>query len=1025
MAYRSAFVRESSDQNQVYCRFGRVLLLCLLLSVLTTTEASAQYRVEHYTTGNGLPQNTISAITQTRDGYLWFATYDGLVRYDGMRFTNLDKGNSPGISSNQFLSLFEDDQGRLWAGTADSGLVGYYKGVFTSLTPAQGLPNKYVGRMQRSEDGLPILFFDTGEYNYLRWTGDQRLTSANIFLWTAEQSFVPIDERPVNEFIDRSQARWVIEPGKLMRFKGGQQTSFPVQLTLDEFFRFRYEDRAGNIWFASRDNQVYLIAGDTLKHYTQVDGLPSYSTIKFAGEDLEGNVWLYSQRRVMRYRDGHFTIYTAKDGINSKNIRAAFCDRDGAIWVGTNENGLYRLTRQFLTAYSQSDGLLANIVYPIIEDHTGAIWIGGGGGMSRFADGRFTGYLLDPSRKPRYKIVAAAPPEKFPGSGAQSFCEDREGGLWIGIETGVLLMKNGQLTDRSELTQSVAPDAIFEDRAGNLWFGTTKGLFKAQAGKSTLYTTKEGLPNNGVTVIYEDHQGTIWVGTRGGLARSVGDRFAPLTAEDGLAGNRIRSLYEDRDGALWIGTFDSGLTRLKDGRFTVYTVQTGLFNNGVFQILEDRRDNFWISCNRGIYRTSRSQLNDYAEGKIAAIHSVAYGTQEGMLSVECNGERQPAGIKARDGKLWFPNQKGIVMIDPEAAPHDLPPPLAAIAAVMVDRKSANFKDGITLEPGQANLEIQFTAPCSVKSEYVRFKFQLAGLDEEWTEAGTQRSVFYPRLPPGHYTFQVIAANFDGVWNETGTTLQIYMKPYFYQTKWFYAACALGFLMLAATIYILRVRQLKAIGRRLTQLVAERTADLVERTEQLVVANEKLNQLATLDGLTNIANRRRFTNFLEQEWQRARRAQTPISLLLMDVDYFKLYNDTYGHQGGDDCLKQVAGVLRDSIRRASDLAARYGGEEFAVILSETETEGAMVVGESIRMQIEALQIPHRSSKVNSVVTISLGVATLIPSPEVTADELIAAADQALYHAKEQGRNRCVAQVEAQAVDHTAQGCPQVV
>jgi diguanylate cyclase (GGDEF)-like protein len=1017
MAYRSAFACESPDHllliKRVYRLLGRALLFGLLLSGPTTVKALAQYRFDHYTAGNGLPQNTISAITQTRDGFLWFATYDGLVRYDGMRFTVLNKGNSQGISSNQFLSLFEDNRGMLWAGTAESGLVGYYNGSFTSITPAQGLPGKYIGRMQRSEEGLPILFFDTGDHNYLRWAKDQRPTSANIFLWTAEQSFVPIDERPVNEFTDRSNTRWVIEPGRLIRFKDGQQTSFPVTLTLDEFFRFHYEDRAGNVWFASRDNHVYVISGDTLKHYTQLDGLPSYSTIKFAGEDLEGNVWIYSQRRIIRYRNGNFTIYTEKDGINSRDIKAAFCDRDGTIWVGTNENGLYRLTRQFLTSYSQADGLLGNIVYPIIEDQAGAIWIGGGGGMTRFADGKFMGYLFDQSRKDQYKIVSTAPPEKFPGSGAQSFCEDREGGLWIGIAKGVLRMKDGLLSDRSALVQTAATDAIFEDRVGNLWFGTTKGLFKVQAGKSTLYTTKEGLPSNGITVIYEDRQGTLWVGTRGGLAHSVGDGFTSLTLEDGLSGNRIRCLYEDRDGALWIGTFDSGLTRLKDGRMTVYTVQTGLFNNGVFQILEDQRDNFWISCNSGIYRVSRRQLNDYAEGKISTIHCVAYGTQEGMISIECNGEHQPAGIKTRDGKFWFPNQKGVVVIDPEAVAHDLPPPLAAIGSVMIDRKIAIFKDGVTLEPGQANLEIQFTAPCSVKSEYVQFKFKLVGLDEQWTEAGTQRSVFYPRLPPGHYAFQVIASSLDGVWHETGATLQINMKPYFYQTRWFYTICVLGGLMLGATIYGLRVRRLKAIGQRLTQLVAERTADLVERTEQLEVANEKLNQLATLDGLTNIANRRRFTNFLEQEWLRAQREQTPISLLLMDVDYFKLYNDTYGHQGGDDCLKQVAGVLRNTIKRSSDLAARYGGEEFVIILGRTETEGALSVGETIRMQIEALQIPHSSSKVNSVVTISLGVATLIPSPGVTADDLIATADQALYRAKEQGRNRCVAQIEVLA------------
>jgi diguanylate cyclase (GGDEF)-like protein len=290
------------------------------------------------------------------------------------------------------------------------------------------------------------------------------------------------------------------------------------------------------------------------------------------------------------------------------------------------------------------------------------------------------------------------------------------------------------------------------------------------------------------------------------------------------------------------------------------------------------------------------------------------------------------------------------------------------------------------------------------------RVRLAGLDDEWAEADTQRSVFYPHLPPGHYTFQVIAANSDGLWNETGATLDVYMKPHFYQTKWFFALWVMAAVCMAASIYGLRVRHLKANQKRLTKLVAERTSALVERTEQLEVANDRLNQLATLDGLTNIANRRRFTEFLQQEWNRARRSQITLSLLLMDVDYFKLYNDTYGHQGGDECLQQVAAVLDQTIKRAADLAARYGGEEFAVILSDTDRDGAFRVAETIRAQIAALKIPHSGSKVNDWVTVSVGVASLIPGRHNQPEELIAIADRALYQAKENGRNCCRAEVE---------------
>ncbi|MCI0489048.1 MAG: diguanylate cyclase [Blastocatellia bacterium] len=536
-------------------------------------------------------------------------------------------------------------------------------------------------------------------------------------------------------------------------------------------------------------------------------------------------------------------------------------------------------------------------------------------------------------------------------------------------------------------------------------------MFKERDGVWTSYTVKDGLPHNEVTALCEDTRGNLWIGTRGGLARLAGDRFVSFTEKDGLVGGRTRCIYEDRDGDLWIGTFDSGLSRHRDGQFTSYTTREGLFNNGVFQILEDSRDNFWISCNRGIYRVSRKQLNDYADGKVTVISCVAYGKPDGMLSIECNGEQQPAGIKAQDGKLWFPTQGGVVVIDPELVPYNSEPPPVLIESVMISGKTASFENGVVLEPGLTDLEINYSAPGSVKAEYVQFKYRLVGLDDQWTDTGRQRAVRYSHLPPGRYSFKVIAANSDGVWNETGATLEIYKRPYFYQTGWFFALCVAAFLIIVASVYALRVQRLKANERRLTRIVAERTAELVERTEQLEVANDKLKELASLDGLTNIPNRRCFAEFLHQEWMRSVRSQTPLSLLLMDVDHFKAYNDTYGHQSGDECLKRVAAVLNESIKRPTDLAARYGGEEFVVVLSDTDKKGALKVAETIRSRVETLRIPHSESKVSQYVTLSIGVATAIPRRESGMDDLVSAADQALYRAKENGRNRCWEESEA--------------
>jgi diguanylate cyclase (GGDEF)-like protein len=987
----------------------RALSVLLLICAFTSVEAGAQYRFEQFTTSNGLPQNTVAAIIQTSDGYLWFATYDGLVRYDGVRFTIFDKGNTSGIGSNRFSTLCGDTQGTLWIGTIDQGLLRYRDGLFTSITTEQGLPENNVTKVQRSEDERMLIF--TGN-SQLLWTEEQTLSSHNISLWNANHSITSAAANQLHEYVDRSGRRWRLEPERLLRLQGNQHTAFEVKITPDEFLQFRYEDRAGNLWFGSKKNGVYLIEGDSLKHFAELIEPKAIMPVRIGGEDNEGHVWLFSDNKLLRYKDGQFTSYTGKDGLQSQRIRDVFCDREGSIWVGTNERGVYRLSRRFLSVYTEQQGLLEDITYPIYEDRTGNIWAGSGVGMTRIGSGKTNAYPLVLSGKSnRSEVIIGSLTDKRPKITPRCFYEDKNGNLWIGTNDGLLTLKDGKLRWQPQVVSDTYVSTIIEDRAGNLWFGTGKGLIKYQAGKTTPYTLDQGLPDSRVDMLFEDSLSKLWIGTRGGLACLADGQITSFAKTGSGVASQIRSIYEDSEGILWVGTFDSGLNRYKDGQFINYNTQTGLFNNGVFQILEDRRGNFWMSSNRGIYRISRQQLNDFADKKISVINCVAYGSQDGMPSAECNGGRQPAGVKARDGKLWFPTMGGIVVIDPEAVPYNEQPPLPTIESVKINQKTVAFKEGIQIEPFQTDLEIHYTAPSSIKAEHIHFKYKLEGLNEDWVDAGTRRSVQYSHLPPGNYTFKLIAANSDGVWTETATTMNVLMKPFFYQTRLFLAMWALIFVAAGVTIYAMRVRRLKANERRLTTVVAERTAELVERSEQLEIANKRLEQLATLDGLTNIANHRRFKEFLAQQWHYSQREQQPLSLLLMDVDYFKLYNDTYGHQGGDGCLKQIAAVLGETIKRTTDLAARYGGEEFVVILSNTDQEGAVQVAERIRVLVEALQIVHIASAVNPYVTLSIGIASTIPNQEMEAADLIAAADRALYHAKEHGRNCCRTDVDA--------------
>lgn len=351
-----------------------------------------------------------------------------------------------------------------------------------------------------------------------------------------------------------------------------------------------------------------------------------------------------------------------------------------------------------------------------------------------------------------------------------------------------------------------------EDRSGAYWIGAATGVVRYQNGAVTRFTTRDGLAGNDTKVIIEDGQGGLWLGSYGGLTHYQDGRFTAWTEKDGLPGATVRSLKQDPDGTLWIGTYDSGLGRFKDGRFTRYTTQDGLFDNGVFQILEDDFGWLWMSCNRGIYRVRKQELQDFAAGKIKAVTCLAYNKSDGMPSTECNGGRWPAGVKTRDGKLWFPTMAGVAMIDPASVNANTQPPPVVIEEMRINNQPAPLEawdaaihdpnSALQIYPGQDNFEIAYTALSFINSENMRFKYKLEGADADWVEAGTRRTVYFSHLAPGDYLFRVIAANADGMWNQTGASLRITIVPPFWRTWWFttFAALSLAGLVVGVVLY---------------------------------------------------------------------------------------------------------------------------------------------------------------------------------------------------------------------------------
>ncbi|MFN0108204.1 MAG: two-component regulator propeller domain-containing protein, partial [Blastocatellia bacterium] len=778
-------------------RWRNTVCFLILLCPAIAVPVSAQYRFDHWTTDNGLPQNTIRSIVQTRDGYLWMTTFDGLARFDGVRFTVFDKNNTPALSNNRLTALYEDKDGTLWIGADQGEVVAYRDGIFTSYTLAEEFRGASIGDFRRSFDD------------------ELMIVSARGAFFIRAGKFIPVPPEYINQklklYVGPSGTRWTIDAQGVRQIKDGRSLDYQIKFVWDQNISSlgAYEDSRGNLWLTDNAG-VYRLRDGQVMRYTEHEGLPPSAILRPQCEDDDGGVWfsigtLFKDGSgIVRFKDERFTVYGSNVGLPITSYTQLIKDREGSLWIATT-SGLYRLRKNLITPYSAANGLLSNEVYPLLQARNGDIWVGTTRGLSLFRKGKFVSHPLN-----SFKEVI------------QSLCEDKAGRLWIGLLGSVRRYENGKITNLTPPQTNGAPVwAIHEDRLGGVWVATNRGLLKFEGDKvAAHYTTKDGLPGDDVKVIHEsvgqNGQSVMWFGTFGGLAQFRDGRFISYTTAQGLTGNRVRSLYEDADGTLWIGTYDDGLSRFRNGRFFNYRTEQGLFNNGGFQILEDRHGYFWIGCNKGIYRVSRRELNEMAEGRLARVNSVAFGKQDGMLNAECNGGRQPAGLVAADGRLWFPTMGGVAVVDPEAAQVNQLPPPVMIESVTLDRRQVDFsfqQGGVTVAPGQRDLEIDYTGLSLMKSEQVNFKYKLEGLDTQWVEAGTRRVAYFPNLSPGSYIFRVIAANSDGVWNTTGASVRITVIPPFWRTWWF-AMFSLGTVM--GTAWML-------FRRRIAGLEQERAA----------------------------------------------------------------------------------------------------------------------------------------------------------------------------------------------------------
>jgi signal transduction histidine kinase/ligand-binding sensor domain-containing protein len=939
--------------------FCAVIFLLAPASKTFGAEFSEEYLTDVWTADDGLPDSSVTAIAQTPDGYLWVGTYNGLVRFDGIRFVTFDPANTPALAHARVRKLSVDEQGTLWINTFDGSMTSLRHGTFAREWPQEpGLDPDAVlvssssnqvtfllhhGSLRRKASSAPagsgweelmptnrvvggLCMADSAGTIWYRGS-DKRLSRV------IGNGFVPL---PENCGLTSSQVdAMTTDP------QGRLWVATDKEIAIWDKTHFRNatptnEDFAGNVTFlsAGADGQLWVGASGHVREARNRRWILEAAALKnvFTGnlsrggarEDHHGGVWLFDYGPGLWHvaADGSVRQFGAQEGFPGERVNCLFEDHEGNWWAGLDAVGLVRIRERRFQIIDMGAQLSARPARSVCEEASGALWIGTlGDGLARWQAGALTNFTM-------------------PGGMGKGFvfcvCPDAAGRLWVSAgDEDLYVCENA---DRSFVRVNPVVHGvkvIFPDRHNRIWVGTKSGLYFSDDA-TQRFRLYEGVGRRDVRALSEDGLGNLWAGTEdGNLFRITGDTIETFHPEDSKASQAIWSLLAESDGTVWAGTFRGGLLRLRDGKFTRLSIKDGLPDNVICQILSDDKGNLWLGSHQGILEVAKSALDNFAQGQTNTITVTQFGRSDGLPSLECSGGYQPAAWRSRDGRLWFTTVKGAVSIQPqEIRPNRLPPPVV-IEEILVDGKSlypagdtqetsaaAGTGSGAILNrdrtflqvpPGKHQIEFRYTGLSLVSSDRVQFRYRLDNADPNWVDAGKKRSVTYNLVPAGTYQFHVIACNSDGIWNETGASLKIKILPHFYDTWWFRLLAGLA--ALAAIAFSIRAISLRRLRWKMQRLERQHA---VERERSRIARDihddlgASLNLIAVLGDL---AKKEKTDERIEKMSATARQAVTSLDEIVWAVnprndtlahlvDYAGQYATGYLRSAGIRCLLDV-------------------------------------------------------------------------------------------------------------------------